>query len=309
MVRPHVEEMRHHVVDGQLEQLGKRMGTLQPKTKPLRVRPNVEEMRRQVVEGQLEQLDRRIRALQPKTMPHRVLDRAPRHSTLKERLGQMSPERVTMISAVTNVLLSTFKIGVGVLGGSTALVADGAHSFSDLLSDTVCWVAVQLAKRPADDSHPQGYAIYEHVGSAGIAAMLTATGVGMAVQSGAALMGTLQFGAAAGPTLQMAPLIVAVASVASKELLFQVTYQVGKHHDSPSTVANAYHHRSDALSSFVALVGILGALMGCTWLDPLAATAVGLMVARMGLEVGHDSVSALAEHMSSAGQGAKLRPA
>lgn len=230
--------------------------------------------------------------------------------TLQEHLGRMSPEHVTEASAVINVLLSVFKIGIGMVAGSTALVADGAHSFSDLISDALCWVSVQLGKRPADASHPHGYGRYEHIGTLGIAGMLFATGAGMALHSGGVLAqmlsGTFVQQRSA---LEVPALIVAVASVASKELLFRVTYAVGQNHNSPSTVANAYHHRSDALSSLVALVGIGGALMGCLWLDPLAATAVGLMVSWMGLEVAHESIGALSEHMKSTDEFGKFSPA
>lgn len=259
-------------------------------------------------------------AVEPKVEPHRgaftpdsVSPVSPVvANTLRERMGNLSPQHVTELSAVVNILLSFFKIGVGTAGGSAALVADGAHSFSDLISDAVCWASVQLGQRPADASHPQGYAIYEHIGSASIAAMLIATGVGMAVQSGAILLGTVGLTAAmpqAQAALSLTPLVVAAASVASKELLFHMTFASGQNYHSPSTIANAYHHRSDALSSLVAVVGIGGALMGCAWLDPLAATVVGLMVARMGLEVAQESISGLAEHMSSASKFVKFSPA
>jgi cation diffusion facilitator family transporter len=222
----------------------------------------------------------------------------------------MSPGHVTEASAVINILLSFFKIGIGTASGSAALVADGAHSFSDLISDVLCWVSVQLGKRPPDASHPHGYGLYEHVGTLGIASMLVATGAGMTLHSGRVLASMLSGTFVQQQTsLEVASLVTALASVASKELLFHVTYAVGKNHNSPSTVANAYHHRSDALSSLVALVGIGGALKGCLWLDPLAATLVGLMVSKMGLGVAQESMNELSEHMKSRNQFGKLSPA
>ena len=188
----------------------------------------------------------------------------------------MTPTSVTALSALTNVLLSAFKLAIGLLSGSAALVADGAHSFSDLISDAVCWATTGRA---------------EHAGALGIAGMLLATGGAMTIHSGRALLAALQPAAAAAPraALELAPLLVAVASVASKELLFRLTYDVGTRCNSAATIANAYHHRSDALSSVVAVFGIFGVMCGCRWIDSLAATAVGLMVARMGSEVAMES--------------------
>ena len=193
---------------------------------------------------------------------------------------RMTPTSVTALSALTNVLLSAFKLAIGLLSGSAALVADGAHSFSDLISDAVCWATTGRA---------------EHAGALGIAGMLLATGGAMTIHSGRALLAALQPAAAAAPraALELAPLLVAVASVASKELLFRLTYDVGTRCNSAATIANAYHHRSDALSSVVALVGIGGAMAGWDWLDPLAATAVGGMVAWMGVEIARESVGAI----------------
>jgi len=207
------------------------------------------------------------------------------------KMSKLSPARVTAVSAVVNVFLSGFKVSVGLLSGSTSLVADGWHSFSDLVTDALCWLSVKL-----DDPRA------EHVCTLGIAGVLLATGGTMALHSGSSLVGiasgvasgTVEAAVRARPALDVAALCVASASVASKEMLFVVTHAIGRRCRSPSIIANSYHHRSDALSSLVAIVGIVGAMCGCPWLDPLAATAVGLMVARMGGEVGRESVTALA---------------
>ena len=200
----------------------------------------------------------------------------------------MTPATVTVLSAFTNILLSAFKLLVGSLSGSAALVADGAHSLSDLISDAVCLATTGRA---------------EHVGELGISGMLLATGGAMTVHSGRALLEAVGPAAAAAPlaALELAPLLVAFASIASKELLFRLTYQVGMRCDSPVTVANAYHQRSDALASIVAFVGIGGAMAGWGWLDPLAATAVGVMVSMMGVEVARESIGAIASARATAG--------
>ena len=221
--------------------------------------------------------------------------------------SSMSPARITLIGAVVNVLLSTFKVGVGILANSGALVADGWHSLSDLASDVLCWASVQLGA--------QGYERLEHVCTLGIAGILLATGVAMTVHSGLVLLTFIRAPAAAATAagtatalsrtphsthLDMAALCVAMASVLSKELLFSVSHAVGVRCRSPSLIANAFHHRSDALSSVVAVFGIFGVMCGCHWIDSLAATAVGLMVTRMGSEVAIESLAAIGDAHESA---------
>lgn len=233
----------------------------------------------------------------------------PLHEDLVRRIA---PAQTALLSAALNIFLSAFKIGVGSATGCAALLADGAHSFSDLAVDALSWVSVHLGARPPDAFHPRGYGHYEHLGSIGIAGMVIATGTALSVHSSGAVLEVLMpasasasAAAAAGGSsastatapqaaaLELAPLLVAVASVTSKELLFRVTLAVGTQRGSPSTVANAYQIRSDALSSFVVLLSIVGTLLGCSWLDPLAATVVGMMMSAVGVEIAGGSVKAL----------------
>ena len=231
--------------------------------------------------------------------------------------SSLSPGRITMIGACVNVLLSGFKVGVGMMASSGALIADGWHSLSDLVSDALCWVSVQLGAH--------GYERLEHVCTLGIAAILLATGIAMTVHSGSVLLPVVRgtagaAGAAAvgaAPALSSTPhrahldvaaLCVAIASVLSKELLFSISHAVGVRCRSPSLIANAFHHRSDALSSVVAVVGIFGVMCGCRWIDSLAATAVGLMVARMGSEVACESFAAIVEAHESDAKSRRTAP-
>ena len=171
--------------------------------------------------------------------------------------------------------------------------ANAARLASSALTSSAC--SPGSATRAATISAWATTGRAEHAGALGIAGMLLATGGAMTLHSGRALLAALEAAAAAAPraALELAPLLVAVASVASKELLFRLTYDVGTRCNSAATIANAYHHRSDALSSVVALVGIGGAMAGWAWLDPLAATAVGGMVAWMGVEIARESVGAI----------------
>jgi cation diffusion facilitator family transporter len=211
------------------------------------------------------------------------------------RLSSLSPEKVTVLGAIINIILAAVKLGVGSLVGSAVLLADGWHSLGDLVSDVLCMVAVKIGARPPTPRHPNGFRKIEHVLSLGIAAILASGGVAMTWSSLGALRSTplALTGRASLAATDLAALSVAVVSVLSKELLFGVTHAIGLRNRSPSIIANAYHHRSDALSSLIAIVGIAGALCGCAWLDPFAATAVGLMVTWMGREVSRESIAEL----------------
>uniref|UniRef100_A0A7S3BAC4 Cation efflux protein transmembrane domain-containing protein n=1 Tax=Haptolina ericina TaxID=156174 RepID=A0A7S3BAC4_9EUKA len=215
--------------------------------------------------------------------------------TTRATLSNMSPAAITTVGAITNVLLAVFKLVVGSFANSASLIADGWHSFGDLISDVFCWIFHKIGARPPDARQPDGYAKFEVAGTLGIAGFLVASGVAMTVRSGAAALTALRapaLGAAhTFAVADLAALSVAIASVLSKELLFGATHAVGIRCRSPAIVANAYHHRSDALSSLVAVVGIIGAVSGASWVDPLAATLVGVMVAGMGREVAREMLS------------------
>lgn len=222
---------------------------------------------------------------------------------MRLRMSTMSPGAVTIVGAVVNIVLAALKLGVGGVVGSASLLADGWHSFGDLVSDVICWIAVKVGARAPTKRHPDGFRKYEHMLTLAIAAILTSGGVAMAWSSGSVLLAAVRRSAAVPTALltaraalrftDLAALAVAVASVVSKELLFGVTHAIGLRCRSPSIVANAYHHRSDALSSLIAIVGIAGALLGVPLLDPLAAMAVGLMVTGMGRDVAQESLDAL----------------
>jgi len=223
----------------------------------------------------------------------------------RRHVSAMSPTRITIIGAMVNVVLAAAKIGVGIFANSACLIADGWHSFGDLCSDLLCWTCHKIGARPANARHPDGYARYEHIGTLAIAAMLASSGLVMMLRSGGAAITALRAAPALAASRAMmgtavqwsaadvAALLVALLSVVSKELLFGATHAIGLRCRSPSIVANAYHHRSDALSSLVAIAGIGGVLCGRAWFDPLAATGVGLMVVAMGGDVAHESFEAL----------------
>lgn len=186
--------------------------------------------------------------------------------------------RVTLAGAVVNALLAAGKLAAGVFGRSAALVADAAHSLSDLATDFAVLLFVRVASRPPDDDHDFGHGKFETFAAFlvslalfGVAAALLRDGVLRAV----AALRDPGGAAAPGPVA----LAAAAVSVAAKEALYRWTRREGERLHAPAVVANAWHHRSDALSSVGALAGVAGAQLGWAALDPLAAVAVSLLVA------------------------------
>ena len=193
--------------------------------------------------------------------------------------------RSTWVSVGVNFLLTCTQIVVGILAKSQGLVADGIHSLSDLIADFVVLFASHHGKKDADEDHPYGHQRFETAASLVLGVLLLAVGVGMLWSAFRKLEDP-----ASVPTVRVVALWVAVGALATKELLFRYMLLVAKRIKSSMLVANAWHARSDAASSFVVSIGIIGNLAGYPILDPIAALIVGFMVARMGWEFGWDAL-------------------
>ena len=185
--------------------------------------------------------------------------------------------RSTWVSVAVNVVLTVLQITVGVLAKSQALVADGIHSLSDLVADFVVLFAGHHARKDADDDHPYGHQRFETAASLVLGGLLLAVGAGMLWSA----VHKLESPEAVQP-VHVVALYVAAAALVSKELLFRYMLAVAKRVKSGMLVANAWHARSDAASSLVVGLGIIGNLAGYPSLDPIAALVVGLMVCKMG---------------------------
>ena len=185
--------------------------------------------------------------------------------------------RSTWVSVVVNVVLTTLQIGVGIFAKSQGLVADGIHSLSDLVADFVVLFASHHSKKDADEDHPYGHQRFETAASLALGVLLLAVGVGMLWSAVMKLESPETV-----PQVHMVALWVAGAALVSKELLFRYMLVVAKRVKSGMLVANAWHARSDAASSLVVGLGIVGNLAGYPILDPIAASIVGFMVAKMG---------------------------
>jgi len=193
----------------------------------------------------------------------------------RERAAQKS----TWVSVVVNLGLTAAQVLAGVLAGSQALVADGIHSLSDLLSDFVVLLALRHSRKGPDEDHPYGHQRYENAASLVLGALLLAVGVGMLWSAAHKLGAPSEI-----QPVKAVALWVALGALVSKELLFRYMLAVAERVRSSLLVANAWHARSDAASSLVVAVGIGGNLLGFHLLDPIAASLVGFMVSKMGWE-------------------------
>jgi len=204
------------------------------------------------------------------------------HSTM-ERAAAAS--RSTWVSVVVNLVLTVAQIVVGVLSKSQGLIADGIHSLSDLVADFVVLFAGHHSKKDADEKHPYGHQRFETAASLVLGTLLLAVGLGMlwAAMRKLEAPETVQ-------TVHVVALWVAGGALIAKELLFRYMLSVAKRVKSSMLVANAWHARSDAASSLVVGIGIIGNLAGYPILDPIAALIVGVMVTKMGWEFAWDAL-------------------
>ncbi|CAB9529887.1 Mitochondrial metal transporter 2 [Seminavis robusta] len=232
-----------------------------------------------------------------------------RKQSLMERLfsksREQSADRVTLFGVLINLVLSVGKLVVGVTCHSSALVADAGHSLSDLFSDFITLWAVQIARLPPDEDHPYGHGKFEAVGALFLALTLLGTGLSVGAVSYQSMLEIMKLqrtgGAAALAASVQVPtfpaLLMAFLSIVSKEWLFRVTRNVGEDLNSQVVLANAWHHRSDAYSSILALVSIALAMLvpGLLAADSAAGLLVGGMICMTGAEIMGEAVKQLTD--------------
>lgn len=209
---------------------------------------------------------------------------------------QKETYRVTIAGSIINILLLAFKFAAGILGHSAAMIADAIHSLTDFVTDAIVLVFVRLGSKPTDHDHDYGHGKYETLASAIIGVSLLVVGM-MICYSGV----TKTYHAMCGEPLQQPGFIAlaaAVASVVLKEWAYRFTVRVGRRCHSEAVVANAWHHRSDALSSVGTTVGIGGAIvLGEKWavLDPLTAIVVSFFIMKAAWSVLSKAVDELTD--------------
>ena len=204
--------------------------------------------------------------------------------------------RITIVGSMVNILLTGLKFAAGVLGASSAMIADAVHSLSDLLTDFVVLLFVRLSSRPADTDHPYGHGKYETLASVIVAMALLVAGGMLLAEGGEKIAAALK-----GVMLPMpgrVALWAALVSIVAKEAVYWATVAVAKRVDSQALKANAWHHRTDALSSVATALGIGGALLfGGKWaiLDPIAAALVSIFIIVAAAKMLHESIQDLLE--------------
>ncbi|MFW2372499.1 MAG: cation diffusion facilitator family transporter [Gammaproteobacteria bacterium] len=209
---------------------------------------------------------------------------------LTHQQRKKSMDKATWWGILVNLVLSVAKLIVGFIGHSQALIADGLHSLSDLISDGLVLYATHHSNVEADEDHPYGHARYETFATIALGVLLIAVALGIGFDAIHRMLDQSHLMVPATMTLWIAGL-----SILSKEALYHYTVHVARKVKSKMLEANAWHHRSDAVSSIVVFVGITGAIWGWPLLDSIAALIVAIMIARIGWELSHHSFQELVD--------------
>ncbi|HUW97846.1 MAG TPA: cation diffusion facilitator family transporter [Acidiferrobacter sp.] len=207
-----------------------------------------------------------------------------------EEMAGKQRQNVILSGLIVNVCLALGQLVIGVLGQSAALVADGFHTLSDLLSDTLVLLAARFGAKAADQDHPYGHARIETVGTFGLSLVLIGTGVGIALHAADALSAPHRLAIPSPLTL-----VMALAAIGVKEGLFRYMRRAAHRLQSQLLHANAWHYRTDVFSSTVVAVGIAGSMLGIRDLDSIAAIGVAILIVRMGASLGWQALRELVD--------------
>lgn len=203
-------------------------------------------------------------------------------------------QRLIFISAGVNLFLAFVKTVLGVVANSHSLIADGIHSFSDLTTDLLVWVFNKIGTQAPDEDHPYGHARFETFGTLILGVILLSV-AGMIVYE--SILRLIDIESVLVPTWPA--LLGALVSIAANEWLYQITHRLGAKLRSNLLMANAWHHRSDSLSSIIVLIGVGGAMLGVVWLEMVAAIGVALLIAKIGWDLSRKSVEELVDTAQS----------
>ena len=202
---------------------------------------------------------------------------------------------VSLVTILGNLVLSVFKLAAGIIAHSGAMVSDAVHSASDVLSTFVVIAGVKLSGKASDKEHPYGHERFECVAAILLAVMLAATGIGI----GWAGIRNITGDSSALTVPGGLALVAAVISIVSKEAMYWYTRAAAKKIGSSALMADAWHHRSDALSSIGSFVGILGARLGLPVLDPIASVVICVFILKAAFDVFRDAVSKMTDRACS----------
>ena len=202
--------------------------------------------------------------------------------------------RVSVITIIVNLLLSLLKFIVGFIGKSQALVSDAVHSASDVVSTIAVMFGVNMSAKQSDTDHPYGHERIESIFSIILAMMLFVTGIGIGISAVKIIISGADIEIPSKITLA-----AAAVSIAVKEWMYHYTKRTAKKINSSAMLADAWHHRSDALSSIGSLIGIGGALLGFKIFEPIASVVICIFIAKAAIDIFMDAVNRLVDHSCS----------
>lgn len=214
-------------------------------------------------------------------------------STVSEDEFKKVANKVSIITIVQNILLSVFKLFAGIFAHSNAMISDAVHSASDVISTIIVIIGVKLASKKSDKEHPYGHERLECVAAIVLSIVLLYTGIKIGSQAVKDIIGGNY------QNLQkpgMLALVAAVVSIVTKEIMYWYTRHYAKKIDSSALMADAWHHRSDALSSVGALVGIGGAMMGFPVMDSVASIVIFVFIAKAAYDIFKDAMDKMVDH-------------
>ncbi len=202
--------------------------------------------------------------------------------------------RVSVNTIIQNIILSIFKLFAGIFGHSASMISDAIHSASDVFSTLVVIIGVKISAKKADEKHPYGHEKLECISSIILAMLLFSTAVGIGLGGAKSVIqiinGTLML-----RTPGTIALIASIASILVKEAMYHYTVRAARKIKSNSMLADAWHHRSDAISSIGAFVGILGAMLGWPVLDPLVSVLIALLIIKVAFDICLSSVNQMVD--------------
>ncbi len=220
------------------------------------------------------------------------MDKEPVREKTEQEAFQAAATKVSLVSMVTNVILTLLKLAAGIIARSGAMVSDAVHSASDILSGLIVMIGVRISSRAPDEAHPYGHERYECVAALLLSGVLALVGGTIGVN---AVRDIISGRAGEMEAPGMLALAAAAVSIVTKEILFWYTRGYAKRYRSTALHAEAWHQRSDALSSIGALIGIAGARMGVPVMEPIASVIIALFILRVAVRIFKDATDQMVD--------------
>lgn len=215
-------------------------------------------------------------------------------------------KQTAAVGIVGNVLLSAFKLFAGVFGHSAAMVSDAVHSLSDVFATLIAYIGRRMSEKPADKEHPYGHERLECIASIVLGAILITTGIRIGISCGESIVNKTYL-TAAEPG--MIALVAAIVSIVTKEAMFWYTIYQAKRINSSAFKADAWHHRSDALSSVGALIGIAAARMGYPVMDSVAGLIIAIVISIVAIRIINDAINRMLDRAAEPEEEEEIRKA